>query len=81
MIGCSFDELKIHLENKFEHWMTWENYGKYTGKLNDGWDIDHIIPLSSAKTEKELTKLFHHTNLQPLCSYTNRNIKKNKLNY
>lgn len=56
--------------------MTWENYGKYNGELNHGWDIDHIIPLDSAETEEELLDLCKFTNLQPLCSYTNRYIKK-----
>jgi len=58
--------------------MSWENYGLYNGELNYGWDIDHMVPLSSANTEEELLKLFHHTNLQPLCSKTNRDIKRNK---
>lgn len=76
MLGCSFLELKIYLESKFESWMNWDNHGKYNGELNFGWDIDHIIPLSSAKTEEELIKLNHHTNLQPLCSKINRDIKR-----
>ena len=59
--------------------MTWENRGKYNGELNFGWDIDHIIPISSATTEEEILKLNHYTNLQPLCSRINRDIKKNKL--
>ena len=80
IIGCSFEDLKLYLESKWLDWMTWENYGKYNGNLNSGWDIDHIIPLSSVESEEELLKLFHYTNLQPLCSYINRNIKKNKLN-
>ena len=42
-------------------------------------DIDHIIPLSSAKTEEDIIRLNHYTTLQPLCSYTNRYIKKNNL--
>jgi len=79
MLGCSFEEFKIYLESKFESWMSWENYGKYNGELNYGWDIDHIIPSSSAKTEEELLKLNHYTNLQPLCSYTNRYIKSNNI--
>ena len=45
-------------------------------KTNHGWDIDHIIPLSSAKSEEEIIKLCFYTNLQPLCSYTNRYIKR-----
>lgn len=79
IIGIKFDELKLYIESKFEDWMTWENYGLYNGELNHGWDIDHIIPLSSAKTEEELIKLCHYTNLQPLCSYTNRYVKRNKI--
>lgn len=81
ILGCSFDEFKLYLESKFEPWMTWENRGLYNGEFNHGWDIDHIIPVSYAKTEEELIKLNHYTNLQPLCSRINRDIKKNKLNY
>ena len=44
-----------------------------------GWDIDHIIPVSLAESESDIIKLNHYTNLQPLCSKVNRNIKKNKL--
>jgi hypothetical protein len=79
ILGCSFDELKIYLESKFEDWMTWENKGLYNGEFNYGWDIDHIMPLSSAQTEEDVIKLNHFTNLQPLCSKVNRDIKKNKL--
>jgi len=79
ILGCSYEELKQHLESKFESWMNWENHGLYNGTLNYGWDIDHIIPLSSAKSEEDIIKLNHYTNLQPLCSYTNRYIKKDKL--
>lgn len=59
--------------------MNWNNHGLYDGELNYGWDIDHIIPLSSAKTEEELLELNHFSNLQPLCSKVNRDIKKNHL--
>ncbi len=76
ILGCSFDEFKLSIESKFESWMTWENYGMYNGELNYGWDMDHIIPTSSAKTEDELLKLNHYSNLQPLCSKTNRDIKR-----
>jgi hypothetical protein len=79
ILGCSFEEFKIHLESKFEPWMSWDNYGnpkdnKY--ELNKTWDIDHIIPISSASTQEEIIKLNHYTNLQPLCSYTNRFLKR-----
>jgi hypothetical protein len=77
IIGCSIEYFKIYLESKFEDWMTWDNWGLYNGELNYGWDIDHIIPLSTGKNEEEVLKLNHYTNLQPLCSKVNRYIKRN----
>jgi hypothetical protein len=79
LLGCSFEDFKLHLESKFEDWMTWDNYGKYNGEFNYGWDIDHIIPLSSAETEEDVIKLNHYKNLKPLCSYLNRVIKSDKI--
>jgi len=78
IIGCNFDDFKKHLEDKFENWMNWENYGLYNGELNYGWDIDHIIPISNAVNEQEIFKLNHYSNLQPLCSKMNRDIKRNR---
>lgn len=77
ILDCSYDEFILHLESQFKHWMTWENYGLYNGELNYGWDIDHIIPQSYGNTEEEIIKLNHYTNLQPLCSKVNRDIKRN----
>lgn len=37
----TIDELKSHLENKFQNGMNWKNHSK------TGWHIDHIRPLSS----------------------------------
>ena len=81
ILGCNIEDLKIYLESKFEDWMTWDNRGLYNGELNYGWDIDHIIPISSAKTEEEIVRLNHYSNLQPLCSKVNRDIKKDKIDY
>lgn len=64
--GCSPEFLKEHLERQFVEGMTWENRNE--------WHIDHIIPLSSAKTEDELYELCHYTNLQPL--WAEDNLKK-----
>jgi uncharacterized protein YdaT len=80
ILGCSFEEFKLHLESKFESWMNWDNYGNKNGTTkepNKTWDLDHIIPLSSAKTEEDVIRLNHYTNLQPLCSYVNRWVKSN----
>jgi hypothetical protein len=76
ILGCSYEHFKGHLEKQFKPWMSWENYGLYTGTENYGWDIDHIIPLKTAITEEDVIKLNHYTNLQPLCSFFNRDIKK-----
>ena len=79
ILGCTFEEFKSHIESKFLPWMSWENKGLYNGELNHGWDIDHIIPISSATTEEEVIKLNHYSNLQPLCSKINRDIKRDKV--
>jgi hypothetical protein len=65
IIGCTPEFLIQHIERQFTEGMSWENHGLY------GWHIDHIIPLSSAKTEEEIYKLSHYTNLQPLWSEDN----------
>jgi len=81
ILGCSFEYFKIHLEKQFEPWMNWDNKGNPKDGLiepNKTWDIDHIIPLSSATTEEDMIKLGHYTNLRPLCSYVNRFIKKDR---
>ena len=62
-LGCSVEELKIHLKSKFLEGMNWINYGD--------WHIDHIIPLNSAQTEEDLYKLCHYSNLQPLWALDN----------
>ena len=77
ILGCTLDEFKLHLENKFEPWMNWDNRGLYNGEFNYGWDIDHIIPVDTAETIEDLIRLNHYTNLQPLCSKVNRDIKRN----
>lgn len=76
ILGCFYDEFKLHLEKQFEPWMNWDNYGLYNGQPEYGWDIDHIIPLKTAKTEEDVIRLNHYTNLQPLCSFYNRDVKK-----
>ena len=77
IIGCTVAEYILYIEEKFEIWMNWDNQGKYTGNYNETWQIDHIIPISSAKNEEEIIKLNHYTNLQPLCS--RKNIEKSNL--
>lgn len=60
-LGCSIEELKIWLENKFVDDMTWETHGTT-------WSIDHAIPLSyfDLTDREQFLKAVHYTNLQPL---------------
>jgi hypothetical protein len=72
IIGCSPIFLKEYIEKKFTDGMSWDLVCKHI-------HIDHIIPLSSAKTKEEIYKLCHYTNLQPL--WAKDNLKKsNKIN-
>lgn len=65
LVGCSIEELKLHLESLFLPSMSWDNYGQ--------WHIDHIIPCSSfdLSNQNEQKKCFHYTNLQPLWAADN----------
>lgn len=77
MVSGNIKDLKKWLEDQFyDHpitgeKMTWENYGRPNGKL--GWDIDHILPLSSAdlKNEKQRRKVCNWFNLRPRWAYQN----------
>ena len=66
-VGCTGQDLKLHLESKFRHGMTWDNHGSV-------WEIDHIIPLASIDLTNtdEVARLSHYTNLQPLTICENR---------
>lgn len=81
LLGCDFEEFKTHIESQFESWMNWSNYGNTceTLEYNCSWDLDHIIPITSAKTEEEIYLLNHWSNFQPLCSYKNRQIKRDSV--
>ncbi len=66
ILGCTYEEFKKHLENKFTDGMNWENHGK--------WHLDHIYPVSLAEDEQGIIKLNHYTNFQPL--WAEDNIRK-----
>lgn len=65
LLGCSIEEARLHLENKFTPEMSWSNHGSV-------WEIDHILPCSSfdLTKEEEQRKCFHYSNLQPLFKTT-----------
>ena len=79
LVGYTASRLKEHLEEKFEPWMSWENYGlPKSGER--AWHIDHVIPKASFAynfPEDEGFKMcWALDNLQPLEAMAN--IKKGK---
>ena len=70
ILGCSFLFFKSYIEAKFQNGMTWKNYGE--------WHFDHIMPLATANTEKEVMQLNNYTNFQPLWGIENI-LKRDKL--
>ncbi len=63
ILGCDFEFFKTHIERQFTKGMTWDNRSE--------WQIDHITPLATAKTEAEVIALNHYTNLRPLWAKDN----------
>ncbi|HED05274.1 MAG TPA: hypothetical protein ENI61_01160 [Ignavibacteria bacterium] len=76
LLGCTIEELKVHLESKFTENMNWQNYGL------DGWVVDHRIPCASYDMiDPEQQKVcFNYSNLQPLMVEDNL-AKGSKLNW
>lgn len=76
ILGYTPDELKAHLESKFQPGMSWDNYGQF------GWHIDHIIPDSWFKydsiEDEDFKKSWSLDNLQPLWAQDNHS-KSNKI--
>lgn len=62
-LGCSYEDLRRHIEQGFVHGMGWDNMDK--------WHIDHRIPLATATTREDVLRLNHYTNLQPLWAQDN----------
>ena len=62
LIGCTRDELRRHIESKFEPWMTWENQGR------GGWDIEHIKACANFNLgdPEQQCACFNWSNLQPM---------------
>lgn len=71
ILGCDYAFFKAYIEQRFLPGMGWHNRSE--------WHLDHIIPVSSAKTEKQLLKLNHYTNFRPLWAKDNM-AKGDKMN-
>lgn len=74
ILGCKVDEFILHLLETFK-----SNYGYEWDKIEPV-HIDHIIPLATAKTEEDVIRLCHYTNLQLLKAKDNMS-KSDKLDW
>lgn len=68
ILGCTLIEFNNYILSLCPEGIGLKDFGRY------GYHIDHIIPISSAKTEEEVIRLCHYTNFQPL--WHEDNIKK-----
>jgi len=66
ILGCTIENFRLHIENQFVEGMTWDNHGE--------WHLDHIKPISWAKTEDEVVEYNHYLNFKPMWAIDN--IKK-----
>ena len=64
ILGCQAQEFISYINSLLKDGMTPENYGE--------WQLDHIVPISSAKTKEDVVRLCHYTNYQPLWKADNR---------
>ena len=64
LIGCNHLNYMLHLSRQFPKGMNFDN--------KCDWEVDHIIPISSAKTKEEIQVLSKYTNLRPLWRKDNR---------
>lgn len=68
-LGYTVEQFVAHIERQFVRGMGWHNMDK--------WQIDHIIPVSEAKTEADVVALNHLCNLRPMWAEEN-NRRKNR---
>jgi hypothetical protein len=64
LLGCSTQEFRVQMERQFLPGMGWHNMHL--------WEIDHIVPASSARTQEEAEVLNRVGNLRPLWRDANR---------
>lgn len=69
MLGFTPAALSAHLERQFQRGMGWHNMNL--------WQIDHIVPASTARSEADVVALNQLSNLRPMWADEN-NQKKNK---
>lgn len=66
LIGCSFGELRSHLESQFTNGFSWAN--------RSAWDVDHVIPVSAflLSDPEEQRWAFNWKNMRPMVRLENQ---------
>lgn len=72
ILGCSLDEFINYILLKCPEGTTLQDFHQF------GYHLDHIIPISSAKSEEDVIRLCHYANFQPLW-WKDNIIKSNKI--
>lgn len=67
-LGYTVDEFVRHVERQFHSGMGWHNMSE--------WQVDHIVPASSARNLEDVIALNQLSNLRPMWAEEN-NKKKN----
>jgi len=73
----SIDDLRNHIESKFELWMNWSNWGRYNPETWDNakpetwtWQLDHIKPMANhtytCQEDPGFLEAWKLANLRPL---------------
>jgi hypothetical protein len=65
LVGCTWPELKVFIEEQFEPGMTWENCGREGEGV---WQVDHVFPLAlvDLADPRKQFNAFNYLNLRPL---------------
>ena len=73
LLGCSTEHLLSHIEEQFQHGMSWNNKGK--------WEMDHIVPCNhfDHSNPEHQRQCWHYTNFQPLWKRDNRSKRSKRV--
>lgn len=71
ILGCSLEEFTAYIEEQFMNM-----YGVSMFDIDEPLELHHRIPIHTAKSEEEVLRLNHHSNLVLLTKIDHRNLHK-----
>jgi hypothetical protein len=73
------EEARVHLEERFDPWMSWENQGRHIkgNEYNVAWNIGHALPrkIFNQWEQEDLRRCWHPDNLFPQCARQNTELR------